>query len=92
MTTYTPTTIPVGSFDGSVVDANFDLFQTATCALDGTNFASTSKLEFRHMQPGASTETFIENGNPTTIIFNAFYRYGWWDWATHTREAFFFQR
>ena len=72
MPTYTPPTIPAGSFDGSVVDANFDLFQTATCALDGTNFANTSKLEFRHMQPGASTETFIENGNPTTIIFNAF--------------------
>jgi len=72
MTAYTPTVIAAGALDGSVVDENFDDFQAATCNLDGTNFNNTSSLGFKHLHAGASTETFIENGNGPVALYNAF--------------------
>ena len=72
MTAYTPTVIGAGPLDGSVIDGNFDKFQTATGKLDGTNFANTDDLGFRNIHPGSVTETFVENGNPVVAIYNAF--------------------
>ena len=72
MTAYTPTVIGAGPLDGSVIDGNFDKFQTATGKLDGTNFANTDDLGFRNIHTGSVTETFVENGNPVVAIYNAF--------------------
>ena len=75
MPVYAPTVIPLNApFDGDVVDANFDEFQTATGSLAAANFAATNDLEFRNLHIGASSETFIETGSGTTAIYNAFAR------------------
>ena len=71
MSAYTPIVL-AGVFDGGEVDTNFDRFQTATCSLDSTNFAATTELGFRHFHQGASSETFVENGEPKTMIFQTF--------------------
>ena len=77
MTAYTPTVIGAGPLDGSVIDGNFDKFQTATGKLDGTNFANTDDLGFRNIHTGSVTETFVENGNPVVAIYNAFQTILW---------------
>ena len=75
MPVYAPTVIPLNApFDGDVVDANFDEFQTATGSLAAANFAATNDLEFRNLHIGASSETFIEKGSGTTAIYNGFCR------------------
>ena len=71
MSVYTPIVL-AGVFDGDEVDENFDRFQTATCSLNSINFAATTDLGFKHFHPGASSETFVENGEPKTMIFNTF--------------------